>query len=58
MSKPIFCDICDELIDPNEDYHCGTIDEFYHAECCPECQSECEVSADVEWRELLANQYA
>jgi hypothetical protein len=38
--KPIFCAVCKELIDPNEDYHLGPIDEFYHEECCPSCQEE------------------
>lgn len=56
MTRPIFCFICDELIDPNEDYHLGPVDEFYHAECCPECQAEEDAAADVRWREFLANE--
>lgn len=55
MNKPVFCDICDELIDPSEDYHLGPIDEFCHAECCPECQEN--DAADVPWREYVANEH-
>lgn len=56
MSKPMSCNICKEIIDPEEDYHLGAIDEFYHAECCPECLEA--DGADVPWREYVANEYA
>lgn len=52
--KPIFCAVCKELIDPNEDYHLGPIDEFYHEECCPSCQAE--DGADESWAAYLANE--
>lgn len=54
MKKPMFCAVCKEMIDPNEDYHLGPIDEFYHEECCPMCQEE--DGADESWREFLARE--
>lgn len=58
MKRPIFYDICKELIDPDEDYHLGPVDEFYHADCCPNCgaESEEDTAADARWREFLANE--